>query len=163
MPDGSPGRMMSRARHHEVLGAFFLNHPPIRKFRVDVRDPDHPLTTRVIVNRIWQYHFGTGLAATADDLGTLGEPPSHPDLLDWLTKRFLEDGWSIKSLHRRIMNSAVYRQTSLRPAPPSSWCNGSPDRLPARSRASHQRRIRCSGSMNGSSVSRNVPQCIGTR
>jgi mono/diheme cytochrome c family protein len=80
-------------------------------------DPDHPLTTRVIVNRIWQYHFGVGLAATPDDFGSLGEMPSHPQLLDWLTRRFVEDGWSIKQLHRRIMNSAVYRQTSLRSAP----------------------------------------------
>ena len=80
-------------------------------------DPDHPLTTRVIVNRIWQYHFGMGLAATPDDFGSLGEAPSHPQLLDWLTSRFVEDGWSFKSLHRRIMSSAVYRQTSLRPAP----------------------------------------------
>ena len=80
-------------------------------------DPDHPLTTRVIVNRIWQYHFGVGLAATPDDFGSLGEAPSHPELLDWLTKRFVEDGWSFKSLHRRIMNSAVYRQMSLRSTP----------------------------------------------
>lgn len=80
-------------------------------------DPKHPLTTRVIVNRIWQTHFGLGLAATPDDFGALGQAPSHPQLLDWLTSRFVDDGWSIKSLHRRIMNSSVYRQTSLRPAP----------------------------------------------
>ena len=80
-------------------------------------NPKHPLTTRVIVNRIWQAHFGVGLAATPDDFGSLGQPPSHPRLLDWLTTRFVEDGWSIKSLHRRIMNSSVYRQTALRSAP----------------------------------------------
>ncbi len=80
-------------------------------------DPDNPLTTRVIVNRIWQYHFGTGLVTTPSDFGHLGEPPTHPQLLDWLTHRFVADGWSIKKLHRLIMTSATYRQTAFRQAP----------------------------------------------
>lgn len=80
-------------------------------------DPDNPLTTRVIVNRIWQYHFGTGLVATPSDFGRLGELPTHPQLLDWLAHRFVADGWSFKKLHRLIMTSATYRQTTFRRAP----------------------------------------------
>ncbi len=79
--------------------------------------PDHPLTTRVIVNRIWQYHFGKGLVATSSDFGRLGSPPSHPDLLDYLAHRFVETDWSIKQMQRLIMTSATYRQSALRPMP----------------------------------------------
>ncbi len=73
---------------------------------------DNPLSTRVIVNRVWQRHFGKGIVPTPNDFGTLGEPPSHPELLDWLTRRFLEGGWKIKPVHELIMNSAAYRQTA---------------------------------------------------
>ena len=79
-----------------------------------IASPRNPLTARVIVNRIWQQHFGQGLVETASDFGHLGTPPSHPDLLDWLASRFIEDGWSIKKLHRRILTSATYRQSSRR-------------------------------------------------
>ncbi len=75
---------------------------------------DHPLTTRVIVNRIWKEHFGTGIVATLSDFGHLGETPSHPELLDWLAVNFVENGWSLKWLHREIVLSSTYRQTSLR-------------------------------------------------
>lgn len=75
---------------------------------------DNPLSTRVIVNRIWQRHFGHGIVVTPNDFGMLGEPPSHPELLDWLTRRFLESGWRLKTLHHLIMNSAAYRQTARR-------------------------------------------------
>ncbi len=75
-------------------------------------DPQHPLTARVIVNRVWRWHFGEGLVRTPDNFGLLGEPPTHPELLDWLARRFVEDGWSIKGLHRLILNSATYRQAS---------------------------------------------------
>ncbi|MCH8150445.1 MAG: PSD1 domain-containing protein [Planctomycetes bacterium] len=78
---------------------------------------DNPLSTRVIVNRIWQYHFGRGLVATSSDFGRLGEPPSHPELLDWLTTYFLDDDWRFKRLHRLIMTSAAYRQSALREMP----------------------------------------------
>jgi DNA-directed RNA polymerase subunit F len=74
--------------------------------------PDHPLTARVIVNRIWQQHFGRGLVATASDFGKLGEPPSHPELLDWLAQTFVQEGWSLKKLHRRILLSQTYRQAA---------------------------------------------------
>ena len=73
-------------------------------------DPQHPLTARVFVNRAWRWHFGRGLARTTDNLGLLGETSSHPELLDWLARRFIRDGWSIKSLHRVILNSSTYQQ-----------------------------------------------------
>jgi hypothetical protein len=79
--------------------------------------PDHPLTTRVIVNRLWQYHFGRGLVATSSDYGRIGDRPSHPELLDYLARQLTSNGWSLKHVHRLIMTSAAYRQSSSRPAP----------------------------------------------
>jgi hypothetical protein len=76
--------------------------------------PDHPLTSRIIVNRIWQSHFGKGLVATPSDFGRLGEAPSHPELLDWLAVNLVEQGWSLKWLHRQILLSSTYRQASFR-------------------------------------------------
>jgi mono/diheme cytochrome c family protein len=78
-------------------------------------DPKNPLTKRVIVNRVWQYHFGRGLVGTSSDFGKLGETPSHPELLDWLAQRFVADGWSLKKLHKLIVTSATYRQSALTP------------------------------------------------
>ena len=72
----------------------------------------NPLTARVFVNRVWQWHFGEGLVRTPSNWGLLGEKPTHPELLDYLAARFIEDGWSIKSLHRRIMLSAAYQMSS---------------------------------------------------
>ena len=74
--------------------------------------PDNPLTARVIVNRIWQHHFGYGLVKTSEDFGIRGDPPSHPDLLDWLATEFVRTGWDVKAMHRLIVTSATYRQTS---------------------------------------------------
>ena len=74
-----------------------------------IADPNNPLTARVMVNRIWQHHFGRGLVGTPDNFGALGEAPSHPELLDFLARRFIESGWSIKALHRDIMLSATYQ------------------------------------------------------
>jgi hypothetical protein len=76
--------------------------------------PDNRLSTRVIVNRVWQYHFGRGIVATASDFGKLGEKPTHPELLDYLTTKFVANGWHLKPLHREIMLSATYRQTARR-------------------------------------------------
>jgi mono/diheme cytochrome c family protein len=73
--------------------------------------PDNPLTARVMVNRIWQYHFGRGLVDTPSNFGLNGSRPTHPDLLDWLAVEFIESGWSIKHMHRLIMTSAVYGQS----------------------------------------------------
>ena len=69
-------------------------------------------TTRVIVNQLWQRHFGRGLVATLNDFGHLGEPPSHPELLDWLAGYFVEHGWSLKEMHRLMITSATYRQSA---------------------------------------------------
>jgi hypothetical protein len=75
-------------------------------------DPDNPLMARVMVNRMWSKYFGRGIVNTVDDFGTMGEPPSHPELLDWLATEFIRQGWSMKAMHRMIVTSATYRQSS---------------------------------------------------
>ncbi len=75
-------------------------------------DPQHPLTARVMVNRLWQYHFGEGLVRSASNFGLRGESPSHPELLDRLAEQFVAQGWSMKALHRRLVLSATYRSSS---------------------------------------------------
>jgi len=77
-----------------------------------ITDPKNPLTARVIVNRVWGWHFGQGIVATPDDFGARGEPPTHPELLDYLASRFIEGGWSIKNLHRMIMLTRAYQMSS---------------------------------------------------
>ena len=77
-----------------------------------IASKDNPLTARVMVNRVWMHHFGEGFVRTPDDLGVQSEPPSHPELLDYLASRFVENGWSIKKLHKLIMLSAAYQQSS---------------------------------------------------
>jgi len=74
---------------------------------------DNPLTARVLVNRVWQHHFGYGLVRTPNDFGIRGDPPTHPELLDWLAVEFVESGWDVKRLHRLILSSAVYQQSSV--------------------------------------------------
>jgi hypothetical protein len=87
--------------------------PPTRlTFARWLADPKSPTTARVLVNRVWQTHFGTGLVTTPEDFGTQGDKPSHPELLDWLAVEFMERGWSRKALHRLIVTSATYRQSS---------------------------------------------------
>ncbi len=80
----------------------------------------HPLTARVMVNRIWQHHFGRGLAPTPSDFGTHGQKPTHPELLDWLASEFVARGWSVKQMHKVMLLSATYRQTSALPAAPAA-------------------------------------------
>jgi hypothetical protein len=74
--------------------------------------PENPLTSRVMANRLWQWHFGQGIVRSPDNFGKLGERPTHPELLDWLARRFVESGWSMKAMHRLIMNSATYRMST---------------------------------------------------
>jgi hypothetical protein len=88
--------------------------------------PDHPLTARVLVNRLWQHHFGRGLVATPNDFGIRGERPSHPELLNWLACEFVAHGWSMKHLHRLMVLSNVYRQAS-NPAETTAARVGDPD------------------------------------
>jgi hypothetical protein len=77
-----------------------------------VTDPANPLTARVVVNRVWHHHFGFGIVRTPSNFGNLGERPSHPQLLDWLASELVASGWSLKALHRQLMLSAVYQQSS---------------------------------------------------
>src|SRR5262249_26114836 len=77
--------------------------------------PDNPLTARVMVNRIWQHHFGAGIVRTPSNFGRRGEPPTHPELLDWLAGRVVASGWSVKAIHRRLMLSAAYQRSSQAP------------------------------------------------
>ncbi len=75
--------------------------------------PDNPLTARVLVNRVWGWHFGRGIVATPGDFGAQGEAPSHPELLDWLARDFVDHGWSLKRLHKLILTSSTYRMASI--------------------------------------------------
>jgi hypothetical protein len=81
-----------------------------------ITDPANPLTARVMVNRIWQHHFGKGLVQSPSDFGTRGQRPTDPQLLDWLAAKFIESGWSIKAMHRLMMLSAAYRQSGGDPS-----------------------------------------------
>ena len=80
-----------------------------------IADPKNPLTARVIVNRVWMRHFGEGIVRTVSDFGSMGEKPDHPELLDWLANWFIENGWSIKKLHRLILTSQTWRQSAGHP------------------------------------------------
>jgi len=100
----------------------FLNTQPLSERSSDterrlalanwIASENNPLTARVAVNRIWQWHFGNGLVNTPNDFGKLGVPPTHPELLDWLASEFIRSGWSVKKLHRLIVLSATYRQSN---------------------------------------------------
>lgn len=112
-PD-QPGTEVSRG-FIKVLGGGPLKNPNNGSGRLELGDwltnPANPLTARVMVNRIWQYHFGRGLVKTPNDFGVRGLPPTHPELLDYLATQFVKNGWSMKALHRLIMLSATYQQT----------------------------------------------------
>src|SRR5262249_44513686 len=93
-----------------------------------IASPENPLTARVLVNRLWQQHFGTGLVATASDFGRLGERPSHPELLDGLAGRRIDEGWALKPIHRLLMTSAAYRQSAVQPGAEAARRNDPDDR-----------------------------------
>lgn len=115
---GDPDRLSEKVPRGflEVLGGDQLRDDVPGSGRRELAEwltrPDNPLTARVMVNRIWLYHFGRGLVTTPNDFGTRGQPPSHPQLLDHLATAFVRSGWSVKSMHRLIMQSAAYRQRS---------------------------------------------------
>lgn len=95
---------------HPLGGQESLNRLDLARW---IASPDNPLTPRVIVNRIWQQYFGRGLVSTENDFGLLGARPSHPELLDWLALQFVDASWSLKAMHRLIVTSETYRQTSV--------------------------------------------------
>lgn len=101
-------------RFNDELDTSVPNQAEGRRAALDrwIAAPANPLTARVMVNRIWQYHFGQGLVATSNNFGKMGRRPSHPELLDWLAAYFVEHGWSVKQMHRLIMFSQVYRRSS---------------------------------------------------
>ncbi|AMV36005.1 PSD1 and planctomycete cytochrome C domain-containing protein [Planctomyces sp. SH-PL62] len=109
--------------------------PPIgsgsgrRELAAWLTDRSNPLTYRVLVNRVWQHHFGRGIVASASNFGVKGSPPSHPELLDWLASRFIEDGFSIKALHRRILLSAAYRTASTAGPASASEAEADPENV----------------------------------
>lgn len=98
------------------MQAGFTSPAPEFRNRLDLArwlvSPENPLTPRVTVNRIWMHYFGRGLVETDEDFGAQGTPPTHPELLDWLARAFIERGWSMKAMHRLIATSATYRQSS---------------------------------------------------
>jgi hypothetical protein len=112
---GRPGKAVPR-RFLRVLAAAdrpaFKNGSGRLEMARAIADPKNPLTARVLVNRAWLWHFGKGLVNTPSDFGLRSDPPSHPDLLDYLATEFVASGWSLKTLHRRIMLSSTYQQTS---------------------------------------------------
>jgi Protein of unknown function (DUF1553)/Protein of unknown function (DUF1549)/Planctomycete cytochrome C len=115
---GDPERLGSEVsrRFPLVFGGQALPPDEQGSGRLELADwiasPANPLTARVMVNRIWLQHFGRGLVATPNDFGKQGQPPSQPELLDWLALRFIESGWSVKAMHRLILSSRTYQQTS---------------------------------------------------
>ena len=112
--ESSP-EILADARSESPLRDLFPSSGRRLQFARWLTRPDHPLTARVLVNRVWHYHFGRGLVATTGDFGKAGVAPTHPELLDWLTADFVEHGWSIKHLHRTIMRSATYQRSAEMP------------------------------------------------
>ena len=106
----------------EVLNPSAVDVPPVpedakssgkrRVFAEWVASADNPLTARVMVNRIWQHHFGRGIVRSTNDFGQFGTPPTHPELLDWLASEFIASGWRLKAMHKLIMTSNAYRMSA---------------------------------------------------
>jgi mono/diheme cytochrome c family protein len=127
------GGDLHRPDEEVTPGFIAAMEPPGRAVSADPRgaglarwlaSPENPLVARVLVNRLWQHHFGAGLVATPSDFGRNGKPPTHPELLDWLACRFVQEGWSLKRMHRLIMTSAAYRRAAV----PDAACSaGDPE------------------------------------
>ena len=113
----SPGALEAVARYSDLPAPEIPDELSGRRSALAewIADPRNPLTSRVLVNRIWQYHFGRGLAANANNFGKMGKRPSHPELLDWLAAFFVDQGWSTKAVHRVILYSEAYRRASNHP------------------------------------------------
>ncbi len=112
----TPGEKVEPGVPEALLGAWPAGAPKNRLGLAQwLTKPDHPLTSRVVVNRFWQQFFGTGLVKTSDNFGLQGESPSHPELLDWLALQFIDSGWNVKALMKQIVLSATYRQDSAAP------------------------------------------------
>jgi hypothetical protein len=127
----APGDKVDAGVPEELLGAWPANAPKNRLgLAMWLTKPDHPLTSRVVVNRFWQQLFGQGLVKTSDNFGMQGEFPSHPELLDWLAREFVDSGWNVKALLKRIVLSSTYRQDSA--APPELISRDPENRLLAR-------------------------------
>ena len=111
---GVPSALSSDIKPYRILKPFDKNGTTGRRLALAkwLVQPNHPLTARVIVNRIWQHYFNRGIVESSGNFGLTGSPPSHPNLLDWLSNEFSTKGWSLKLLHRIILNSTAYRQRS---------------------------------------------------
>jgi hypothetical protein len=121
--------------------------------------PDNPLTARVMVNRLWQQHFGRGIVGTPNDFGVQGEPPTHPELLDWLATEVVARGWSLKAVHRLIVTSAAYRQSSTstpQAADPDNRLLGHQNRRRLEGEALRDAMLSASGLLNPKSGGRSV-------
>jgi mono/diheme cytochrome c family protein len=112
----TPGPTARRGFPTILAGSEQPSLPPSQSGRLELArwlaSPTNPLTARVLVNRVWRWHFGRGIVPSVDNFGKLGQVPSHPELLDWLATRFIADGWSIKALHRRIVLSQTYQMST---------------------------------------------------
>ena len=114
----SPGSLAAVARYSDLPAAAIPRTTAGRRRALAewVADARNPLTARVMVNRIWQYHFGRGIAANPNNFGKMGKKPSHPQLLDWLAGFFIEQSWSVKAVHRVILLSEAYQRSTMHPA-----------------------------------------------
>ena len=155
-PSRSAGRRPPRTRGPAAGGCAFAKW---------LTQPDHPLTARVLVNRLWLHHFGEGIVATPDNFGRKGAPPSHPELLDWLATEFVARGWSIKAMHRLIMTSAAYRQSSRDdPERHAAAASGRPGQSPALAAAAAAARGRGAARRGAAAwPGRSTARCTGRR
>lgn len=114
MNPGVPSALLVGIEPYKIVAPWPGAHSTGRRLALAkwLVQPSHPLTARVIVNRIWARHFGIGIVKSVGNFGHLGTPPTHPELLDWLAVNFVQQGWSMKALHRMIMTSSTYRQSS---------------------------------------------------